>query len=105
MNEEEDNLPVAGSSAHLESYLSDATLPKDRAQEETSRVNIHVRSYRRLNCDPDGISAKAALDGIVEAGILADDSAKQVACFSSEVITGCGKDEEATLIIIEGEDL
>ena len=36
--------------------------------------------------DPDGIDAKAAIDGIVEAGLLRDDSSKEIAevCFHSE---------------------
>lgn len=100
----EDNPTLTDTLAYVESYLSDAALPEDKFAEEDSRVSIHVRSYRRLNCDPEGISVKAALDGVVERGILADDSSKQVKAVTFENITGCGKDEEQTLIIItEGE--
>ena len=61
------------------------------------KCRIHVHSRRTRLADPDGISAKAAIDGLVEAGILESDSAKCVeeVSFSQEV----GEDE--TTIIIE----
>ena len=63
-----------------------------------SPVHITIISYRKLNHDPDGISAKAAIDGIVHAGILSDDSAKQV----KKVTFESRKDaNERTEIIIE----
>ena len=95
---------LTNTNADLESYFRDATLPEDKFAEETSRVNIHVRSFRRLNADPEGISIKAALDGVVERGILTDDSSKQVKACTFENFTGCSKDEERTLIIITEED-
>ncbi|MGD9381887.1 MAG: hypothetical protein PVI03_05525 [Candidatus Thorarchaeota archaeon] len=103
MNEDNSN-PLTNPLAYLESDPRYATLPKDKFEEETSRVNIHVRSYRRLNADPEGVSAKAAIDGIVERGILADDSSKQVKAVTFENITGCSKDEEQTFIIITEGD-
>ena len=103
MNDYDYSDSLADTLANLESYLRDATLPEDKFEEETSRVNIHVRSYRRLNADPEGISVKAALDGIVERGILPDDSSKQVKSVTFENITGCSKDEEQTFIIITGD--
>ena len=42
------------------------------------KVNISIVHYRHRKCDPGGISHKAAIDGIVDAGILQDDSAKEV---------------------------
>lgn len=42
------------------------------------RLIIRVISYRKLRHDPDGVSAKAVLDGLVHAGILADDSTQFV---------------------------
>jgi len=41
-------------------------------------VCITFVSYRKRLCDPDGISYKAAIDGLVKAGVLADDSPKEV---------------------------
>lgn len=44
-----------------------------------SRVRITIHSYRKRLADPDGISGKAAIDGCVKAGLLGDDSPKEVA--------------------------
>ena len=43
-----------------------------------SPVHIHIRSLRYRLADADGISAKAAIDGIVHRGILRDDNARWV---------------------------
>jgi hypothetical protein len=43
-----------------------------------SPVNIHIHSKRYRLADADGISAKAVIDGIVKANLLADDSPKYV---------------------------
>jgi len=100
VNEEDNSSGLTNTNANLESYFIDAALPEDKFEEETSRASIHVRSYRRLNTDPDGISIKAALDAVVERGILDDDSSKQIKSITFENFTGCSKDEERTLIII-----
>ena len=39
-------------------------------------VNIHIHSKRKRLADPDGVSGKAAIDGLVHAGLLKDDSLK-----------------------------
>ena len=66
-----------------------------------SRVNIRVISYRKLNHDPDGISAKAVIDGIVRAGILTDDSSKQVESVNFKSYKTKKGEEEKTVIEIE----
>lgn len=43
-----------------------------------SPVSITVHSYRYRLCDPDGIAAKWAIDGIVKSGLLRDDSTKEI---------------------------
>ncbi|MDD5678417.1 MAG: hypothetical protein PHW60_10570 [Kiritimatiellae bacterium] len=40
------------------------------------RIRLHCRRHRLA--DPDGISAKALIDGLVHAGILAGDSTKEI---------------------------
>lgn len=42
------------------------------------RYDLHVHSIRKRLVDIDGISAKAAIDGLVKAGLLSDDSAKEI---------------------------
>jgi hypothetical protein len=44
----------------------------------SERVDISVYSYRVRSCDTEGPSVKAALDGIVDCGVIKDDSAKEV---------------------------
>ena len=78
-------------------------IPLEEGMRENQRfdspVNISVHSIRRRLADPDGISAKAAIDGIVKAGILADDSHKEVCkvSYSQEK----GKEEETIITITE----
>lgn len=91
-------------SPDMEQDTVDAALPEDFFEKETARVSINVRSTRRLNHDPDGISAKAVLDGIVARRVLTDDSTKQVSSVTFESFTGCSKGDEQTLIIITQED-
>ena len=62
----------------LESYLGDATLPTEEVKRLDSPCRIHIHSTRKREVDADGISAKAAIDGAVHAGILQDDSTKYV---------------------------
>ena len=65
----------AVSAADMESHSGDAPF---RAQETPRldtpcRVRVHSKRRRRTG-DVDGISAKYAIDGLVRAGILLDDS-------------------------------
>lgn len=63
-------------------------------------VKIHLHSKRRRLVDPDGLSAKAVIDGLVLCGIIPDDSAKCVAqvTFSQEKI-GSQEIEETVIEI------
>ena len=65
-------------------------------------VCIIVNSYRKRLCDPDGISAKAVIDGIVKAGILSDDTTKQISEVRFKQTKIKTKEEEKTEIIIWG---
>lgn len=67
-----------------------------------SPVRITVISYRKRLADPDGISAKAAIDGIVAEGLLRDDSAKEVREVRyRQVKVGRGEDEKTEIVIEE----
>lgn len=77
---------------------------QQRANEDAdSAVNqrycIHIHSRRSRLTDPDGVSAKAAIDGLVSAGLLPDDSYKYVAqvSYSQEKVS---KEQEETVIEI-----
>lgn len=82
----------------MESYSSNAPLGSEKAEGFDSPVNIRVISYRKHKHDPDGISVKAVLDGIVRRGILQDDSWNEV----KEITFESRKSkEEKTVIEIE----
>ena len=87
--------------ADMEPNSSDEPVGKEETPRFDSPVIIRVISYRKLNHDPDGVSVKAVLDGIVRAGILADDSAKQVKEITFE--SRKSKDER-TIIEIQRAD-
>jgi hypothetical protein len=88
------------SATHLEPYLVDEPLGAQKAERLNPPFNIHVHVIRERLCDPDGISAKAAIDGLVKARVLPDDSAKYVEKVSytqEKVVKG---EEEKTIITI-----
>jgi len=85
----------------VEQDIRNEPLAAEKAPGLDSRVNIRVTSFRRFKHDPEGISIKACLDGIVRAGILPDDSTSEIneVTFKSIIIK---KDEkEKTIIEIE----
>jgi Holliday junction resolvase RusA-like endonuclease len=82
----------------MESNIGYESLGEEKTPRFDSPVNIKVISYRWRNHDTDGVSIKAVLDGIVHAGILTDDSAKQVKKVTFESIKS---KEEKTIIEIE----
>lgn len=89
--------------ADLEQTPSNGSLGAKEGQRFSpqARCRILVRSYRHRDTDPDGISAKALLDAIVEAKILFDDSSKFCESFTSEVIKIKKPEEEKTVLEIE----
>jgi len=64
--------------ADMEPNTGDEPVAKKTAPRFTAQVDIFVDHYRTRFADPDGLSAKAVIDAIVRAGILSDDSAKEV---------------------------
>lgn len=71
-----DNTPV--SLADLESIVGNGSLGAKEGQGLDSPCSIHIHSSRHRLADSDGISGKAAIDGLVHAGLLRDDSPKEV---------------------------
>ena len=87
---------AADTASNLESDPKHGPPSKDVGEEVCSRVRIHVHSKRRRLCDPDGISAKWAIDGLVKGGLLRDDSAKYI-----EAVTFFQEHSEVDETIIE----
>lgn len=83
--------------ANLESNFRDEALEQEEVASLHPPVRIHIHSKRKRFVDADGVSAKAAIDGLVHAGILPDDSANYVqeVSYSQEKA-----DEEETIIEI-----
>lgn len=78
-------------------------MAKKKAKRLHPRVDIRITSYRRRKHDPDGVSVKYALDGIVRRGLLEDDSTQEVRRVIFESIVG---DDEKTIIeIFDAEPL
>lgn len=75
---DENNNRTTLPATNLEPDTCNESLAAKEVKGFDSLVTITVISYRKRNHDPDGISVKAVLDGIVRAGILADDSTEQV---------------------------
>ena len=84
-NTNTDSSPLPAS--NVESAISHEPLAAEKDSGPDKRCRVHVHSKRRRLCDPDGISAKAAIDGLVAAKLLRDDSAKFIkeVSFSQEV--------------------
>jgi len=85
--------------ADLESHLANDADATQAPARFNSPVNIHVHSTRKRLADADGISAKAAIDGLIHAKILRDDSPKfvQSVTFSQEQ----GAEEKTVITITE----
>lgn len=95
----EDRDRATGTVADLESDTCYAPLRAEETARLSSPVCIRIHSLRKRLADSDGISGKAVIDGIVKAGLLADDSPE----FVKEVRFSQAKTEaeEKTLIILE----
>jgi len=72
----EDN--VADTSTDVEQSSCYAPDGEKEAQRFDTPVRIHIHSARNRLADHDGVSGKAVIDGLVKAGLLADDTPEQV---------------------------
>lgn len=84
----------------MEQNTGDAPVAEKNVEGFNSLVNIAVTSYRRRKHDPDGISVKAVLDGLVRRKILLDDSTSEVNKVSLQSIIIKKDEEERTIIEI-----
>ncbi len=88
-------------SADMEHIVGSTSLETKSYPRFDSPVRIRVVSYRCRLADADGVSAKAAIDGLVHCGVLQDDGPKFVASVSFEQIKVKNKSDEQTEIWIE----
>lgn len=85
--------------ADVEPAAGDASVAAHEVPPFDSLVRVTFVSIRARLADADGISGKAALDGVVACGILRDDSAEFVQ--SVEHRQEKGKREETRIVIEE----
>jgi hypothetical protein len=91
----------SGQAADVELSVSGQSVQACKGAAFGSRVDIEIVSYRSRLADADGISGKAAIDGIVAAGILREDSAKEVREVRFRQIKVQNETDEKTEIIIQ----
>ena len=91
--------------ANVERIIGDEPLASNESPTFSARVGITVTSYRARTADTDGVSAKAAIDGLVACGILRGDTAKEVAWVHyPAVIKVKNEADEKTVIEVEEID-
>jgi hypothetical protein len=86
--------------ADMESIIGDEPDGEETVQRFDTQVCIDVVHYRYRLADPDGLSVKAAIDGIHKAGILIDDSAKEIEAISHRQIKIPRQEAERTTFTI-----
>lgn len=86
---------------NLERTACDEPLEPRKSAAFDSQVRVRITSYRCRLVDVDGVSGKAALDALVLAGVLADDTTKEVheVLYHQEKVKS--KSEEKTVITVE----
>ena len=91
---------VALQVANMERAVRNEQVEAKKSPRFDSPVSILIHSRRCRLTDADGVSAKAAIDGLVKAGVLQDDSQKYVkeVRYSQEKVKT--KAEEQTVITI-----
>ena len=84
----------------MEQTFSNELLGEEKMPRFNTPVRILIHSYRHRLVDTDGVSGKAAIDALVHADILANDSPKQVTEVSFKQTKIKTSEEEKTEIII-----
>jgi len=93
-----DHNPHSG--PNLEPNIVDALSHALQDEQFDSPVSIRIRSYRVKTVDADGISAKAIIDGLVNCGLLQDDSTEFVSSVSFDQIPVKNYSDEKTEVVI-----
>lgn len=94
--------PATDSVADVESTVGNESLGSNAYTKIDTPVCISIHSKRHRLADPDGISAKAAIDGLRYCGILPDDTAADIAEIK---YTQEKADNEETIIKIKTIDI
>jgi len=98
MNDKEANNNPSLQTTNLESTTGHGQISKSKVNQVDRKCSIHIHSKRKRLADPDGISVKAAIDGLRKAGVCPDDSAKFIkeVTFSQEL----SKEDETVITVV-----
>ena len=88
---------VTDTATDLESHIGYASLGAKKLARLNPPYHLSIHSIRKRLGDVDGISAKAAIDGLIAARVLTDDSAQYIQSVTYSQEKGA---EEKTLITI-----
>ena len=73
-----DRNKLSGAGAKLEPNPGNETSLPAKAQKDDSRYSVVIHHYRHRLIDPENLATKHFTDGIVNAGILPDDTAEKI---------------------------
>ena len=98
MNDKKANHHTSNKTPYVESTTGNGQISKGKVNQVDRKCSIHIHSKRKRLADPDGISAKAAIDGLRKAGVCPDDSAKFIkeVTFSQEL----SKEDETVITVV-----
>lgn len=89
-----------GKDADVERTAGDESVHARKGPTFDAQVSIRVDHYRLRLADPDGLSCKAAIDGLVHCGVLRDDSAQEISEIRHVQHKVKNAEEERTVITI-----
>jgi hypothetical protein len=92
---------LASATADVERGAGHVAPPEVRRQALFAAAGLRIRSFRHRLADPDGVCAKWAIDGLIEAGVLPDDSARFVKSLTYEQTKIPASEPERTEIEIQ----
>lgn len=101
MNNETNGNRNSVTDADLEQNLVNAALRTNETAAFSAPCRITFHHVRKRLADIDGLSGKAVIDGFVQVGILANDTAKQVTEVRHCQTKG---DNEETRVVIESDE-
>ena len=95
--------PIADveSCSWYEAMVADPEIAEEEITPFDTPVSIHIHSKRKRLTDADSVSAKAAIDGLVHAGLLQDDSPEFVQEVSYSQEKTEKDDPEETILTIK----
>jgi hypothetical protein len=91
---------VTNTFANMEPATRYEQMAKKKGKGHDTSCSINIHSIRNRLADIDGISGKAAIDGLVHCGVLSDDSPAFVRDVRYSQEKACGKKETTIITLI-----